>query len=368
MSDPVTTPIVQFGTSRFLQAHADLFFHEGTPPRAVTVIQSSGDVERANRLRHLSDGYPVRIRGVQDGRTIDEERRVNSVKRTLSTATDWDAVVRVVTDEAEAILSNTGDRGYDPRPADEGAADFQAMSYPAKLYHLLAQRHQAGRAPLDIFPMELIPDNGTVLKRRVLQIAEAQGASAELTGWLNACRWAVSLVDRIVSEPIEPAGAVAEPYALWAIEAQPGLNAPTRHPAITMVEDIERIERLKLHILNLGHTVMVQVWKDRQGDAGLTVAAAMTGDIGADMRAIVEGEVLPGFALCGMEDDARAYAATTFERFQNPFLEHRLSDIAVNHDQKIARRITAFLDWVRKHAPDFKAPRLEKIASMAEGK
>ena len=48
------TPIVQFGTSRFLQAHADLFFSEGTPPRALTVVQSSGDPARAARLGALA--------------------------------------------------------------------------------------------------------------------------------------------------------------------------------------------------------------------------------------------------------------------------------------------------------------------------
>ena len=83
-----TTPILQFGTSRFLQAHADLFFHEGTPARAVTVVQSSGDPERARRLAHLAEGYPVRIRGISEGKTIDEERHVTSVRRTLSTAAD----------------------------------------------------------------------------------------------------------------------------------------------------------------------------------------------------------------------------------------------------------------------------------------
>lgn len=32
MSDAPATPIVQFGTSRFLQAHADLFLARGHPP------------------------------------------------------------------------------------------------------------------------------------------------------------------------------------------------------------------------------------------------------------------------------------------------------------------------------------------------
>jgi tagaturonate reductase len=366
MSDPVTTPIVQFGTSRFLQAHADLFFQEGTPQRAVTIVQSSDDPGRRKRLAHLAEGYLVRIRGLSAGKTVDEERRVSSVRRTLSTAADWDEVGRVVTEEAEAILSNTGDRGYAPLPGDETGDDPQAMSYPAKLYHLLARRHAAGAEPLDIFPMELISDNGAVLRDRVIQIARARGAPDALIDWLGQCRWAVSLVDRIVSEPIEPAGAVAEPYALWAIEAQPGLSAPTAHDAIHMVDDLERIERLKLHILNLCHTTLAQLWMDAEGDADLTVGAAMDGPLGQEMQAIAEAEVLPGFAARGMRGEAAEYLATTLERFRNPFLAHRLSDIAQNHDQKIARRITAFLEWVRAESPDFEAPRLDRIAGRGD--
>lgn len=361
MSEAVVTPIVQFGTSRFLQAHADLFFEEGEPRRAVTVVQSSGDPERAGRLRHLAEGYPVRIRGLWDGRTVDEERRVEAVRRTLSTARDWDEVGRVVTEEAEAILSNTGDRGFDPLPGDETEDDPQAVSYPAKLFLLLARRHEAGGAPLDIFPMELISNNGDVLRDRVLRIANARGASDALMGWLNECRWAVSLVDRIVSEPIEPAGAVAEPYALWAIESQPGLSAPTAHEAISMVDDLEPIERLKLHILNLCHTVLVQLWRDADGADDTIVSAAMDEAIGREMQAIAEAEVLPGFAAHGMGDEAATYLATTLERFRNPFLHHRLSDIAQNHEQKIDRRIGAFLRWARRAQPDFTAPRLSRI-------
>ena len=34
------------------------------------------------------------------------------------------------------------------------------------------------------------------------------------------------------------------------------------------------------------------------------------------------------------------FAATTLERFQNPFLEHALSDIAMHHGEKIEVRLT----------------------------
>jgi tagaturonate reductase len=59
------TPVIQFGTSRFLQAHADLFLPEGSPARTITVVQTSGDAGRARRLAALSagEGYPVCVPG-----------------------------------------------------------------------------------------------------------------------------------------------------------------------------------------------------------------------------------------------------------------------------------------------------------------
>ncbi|MBE3639284.1 mannitol dehydrogenase family protein [Mangrovicoccus algicola] len=364
---PAPTPVVQFGTSRFLQAHADLFFSEGTPEGAITVVQSSGDPSRAGRLGALAapGGYPVLIRGIEEGAVVDEERRVHSVKRTLSTASDWAELSRIVTEEAEVILSNTGDAGYDPKPADTAAAPEQAMSYPAKLFHLLKARHAAGKAPLTIFPMELIPDNGHVLKARVLDIAAQQGADSALTGWLGTCIWANSLVDRIVSAPLDPVGAVAEPYALWAIEAQPGLDAPVTHPSVRMVDSLETIERLKLHILNLGHTAMAAYWQQAGAAPDAIVRDLLEGPVGDRLARVMEEEVIPGFAARGMEEEARAYLAVTLERFANPFLDHRIADIAQNHPQKIERRIAAFLSWVRAAQPGFAAPALDAICAAA---
>ena len=55
-------------------------------------------------------------------------------------------------------------------------------------------------------------------------------------------------------------------------------------------------------------------------------------------------EVIPGFAGYGMAEAAAAYVATTLERFENPFLNHRLSDIAQNHRLKTDRRVADFLN------------------------
>lgn len=350
----IRTPILQFGTSRFLQAHADLFFSEAAQPCVVTVVQSSGDPARAGRLAALAvpEGYPVVIRGLLDGKPHEEEVRVTSVRRTLSTATDWAELVRVFCDEAEVVISNTGDAGYRPQPADLDPQPSQAMSFPAKLAHLLAARFHAGARVLQVMPMELVPENGRVLKARVLEILRGNPAVA---GWVEGLPFANSLVDRIVSEPLEPAGAVAEPYALWAVEIADGVSAPCCHPAVQMVPDLEEIERLKLHILNLGHTALADFWREGGAREGALVRELMDGPEGAALLALYDAEVIPGFARKGREAEARAYLATTLDRFRNPFLDHRIADIAQNHPQKADRRIVAFLAWAGGPAPQLQA-------------
>ena len=91
--------------------------------------------------------------------------------------------------------------------------------------------HRAGAEPITLFPCELTPANGQVLRGVVLDVLDRWQAPAKARRWVGEeCVWVNSLVDRIVSEPLEPLGAVAEPYALWAIEDQPGLELPCRHP------------------------------------------------------------------------------------------------------------------------------------------
>ncbi len=365
MSEP---SIMQFGTSRFLQAHADLFVSdamaEGQDTGGITVVQSSGDASRAHRLKALcaEQGYPVHIRGLQGGAKIDTQVMVTSIKRCYSTATDWDAVSAEFVAHTKFVISNTGDRGYEPKPADENLQFSQDMSFPAKLACLLLARYQTNGNPIQIMPMELIADNGEVLQRRVLELAKSQdtGFSDYLK---NNVIWVNSLVDRIVSEPLEPAGAVAEPYALWAIEDQPHLTLPCEHPDIQRVGRLEDIETLKLFILNLGHTWLADRWLQNKAAVGETVVEALgKADVKSDLLDLYETEVIPAFDAAGRKAEALSYVTTTIERFSNPFLAHRIEDIAQNHQEKIQRRIRAFLNWAKDSGDLSEKPVLQSIA------
>jgi tagaturonate reductase len=363
--------IVQFGTSRFLAAHADLFIHEarlaGQDIGPIAVVKTTPGADRAGRIAALKSGrpYPVRIRGLDAGQVIDRTIEVASVDRAFAAQEEWPDVVHCFAEEAEIAISNVAEGGY---RLDEGDASHNyagptpPRSFPAKLLALLLARHRAGGKPLLFLPTELVSGNGRVLSGILSRLAADMRQPDSFRAWLaQSVTFAETLVDRIVSAEIPPVGAVAEPYALWAIKAG-AFGTVIDHPCVKLVENLEPYERLKLHILNLGHTVLTDRWLLQAGPADETVRHTLEDPVAAGhLDAIYTEEVLPGFALQGMGGEAERYAKTTLERFNNPFLEHRLADIAQNHAVKIQNRIAAFIDWVRQRDPNFTAPRLSTL-------
>lgn len=353
------TPILQFGTSRFLQAHADLFLSEAMPgARPVTVVQTSGDPSRTKRLHAMAEGYEVQVRGIEDGQQVDRVSHVDSIARGLTFAPDMAEIARIAAEEAQVILSNTADAGFNPRPEDTGATLDPAMSYPAKLAHLLRGRFEAGGQAPQVMPTELVQDKGAALKGLVLDVA--QGMDKPYRDWLTEeVVWVNSLVDRIVSEPLDPAGAVAEPYALWAIEQAKGVTLPCDHASVQMVPDLGLIERKKLFVLNLGHTWLASRWLEDGQNPDFVREIMAESDLAGALRALYDEEVRPGFAAAGEDARLDDYIAVTLDRFANPFLDHRIADIAQNHGEKLRRRIGAFVDWARANGDDTPKPRLE---------
>mgnify|MGYP002085189603 CR=1 FL=1 len=205
-------------------------------------------------------GPPVRFRGHANGRVVDETVMVKSVIRAIDANKDWQGVIELFTSETDIVVSNVGEGGYDITAEDRlhrPAAGVVPKSYPAKLLSLLIHRFQNGAAPLLILPCELVSDNGEVLHQLLVGLSDGWNESPDFKAWLaGSVMICDTLVDRIVSEPIEPIGAVAEPYGLWAIKRQPGFEPPLQHPNITYTDDLEPFLRLKLHILNLGHTYL----------------------------------------------------------------------------------------------------------------
>jgi tagaturonate reductase len=349
-------PILQFGTSRFLQAHVDLFVSQamdcGAALGGITVVQTTTSVESAARVAAFNarDGYAVRVRGRLKGATINTTLSCHAVHGALRADVDWARVRALAAGEVQVIVSNTGDRGYVPdnrdSPASLGDEANAPHGFPAKLVVLLHDRwRHRSLAPLSIYPCELVSRNGDTLRDLVVALATRWELPAPFVSYLRThCVWVNSLVDRIVSEPLLPIGAVAEPYALWAVERQDGLVLPCTHEAIELTDDLASFERRKLYLLNLGHSVLAERWLLDRRRADETVLEAMNDPV---MRETLEGvwadEVLPVFDALGQGAEALAYLVELRERLLNPFLAHRLSDIAKDHALKKQRRFMPVL-------------------------
>ncbi|MBC8009433.1 MAG: hypothetical protein H7067_04985 [Burkholderiales bacterium] len=76
------------------------------------------------------------------------------------------------------------------------------------------------------------------------------------------------------------------------------------------------------------------------------------------LERVLFDEIVP--VLDGRVADPAGFARTTLERFKNPFLQHQLTSIALNHDAKIKTRLLpAIADY---HAKFGKAPPLLSAA------
>ena len=354
MSDLPET-ILQFGGGNFLRAFVDLFAEQanraGQAVGRIVVVQStaSGVAETINRQ---AGRYHVLVRGLHDGKPVDAEEEVRSVSRALAAASQWEEVLRCATSPAlRYVVSNTTEAGFalDAADAQRPARGVAPVSFPAKLLDVLWTRFDAGlTGPLTMLPCELLPKNGVRLRSLVVEQAGRWHAPAELFTWLSdGCVWVNSLVDRIVSgkpasHPLLSSDAlltVAEPYALWAVESQPGLRL-LEHPAIELVDDTAAYELRKIRILNGAHTALVA----HAMPMGIqTVRQAVQDErVGPWLRALLDEEIIP--TIDARVPDARGFAATTLERFANPFLDHKLSAIALNHSAKVQTRLAPTRD------------------------
>ena len=353
----LTPPILQFGTSRFLLAHVALFVSQaldaGEALGGVLVVQTTRSEASARRVEALQGGnaYPVRVRGLRGGAVVDETLSCHAVRDAVQADASWSRLRDAVAGDVRVIVSNTGDGGYAFDDGDQADCllwpERAPRSFPAKLLVLLHGRWRAlNSTRLSIYPCELVARNGDTLRDLVAGLAMQWNLGNEFLMWLREhCVWANSLVDRIVSEPLHPIGAVAEPYALWAIEQRPGLVLPCRHPAIVLTDDLQRHERLKLFLLNVGHTFLAERWLVDGGDAGDTVLQAMRDPVlRTELEALWAQEVLPVFDALGQSEEAVRYLVDLRERLLNPFLAHRLTDIAQNHAKKKARRLAPVVE------------------------
>jgi tagaturonate reductase len=193
-----------------------------------------------------------------------------------------------------------------------------------------------------MLPCELIERNADKLTELIATQSLTWGLPAEFRTWMSdECTWLNSLVDCIVTMP-EPALAdqdplliCAEPYYLWALEIpkKKGVHL-FEHPAIRLAHDIAPFFLRKVRILNGTHTAMVGKFHGRFD----TVQNLLADKAAARwIRDLMYEETVPTLAY--RLDMVASFADETYDRFRNPFTNHKLADIAKGHADKVKVRL-----------------------------
>ncbi len=353
--------VLQFGEGNFLRAFADYAFH--------TLNEKSGFDAGVAVVQPIREGmvpvlaeqdglYTLFMQGLVNGQAVREQVLVTCIQTAVDPYTDFEGYLSLAREpRMEFVVSNTTESGIAFDPDDQPGMQPPA-SFPAKFAVWLFERFRHfGGSPdsgLEVIPCELIDRNGDALRDIVLRYAEQWGWESAFTTWLrDHIRFHNSLVDRIVpgypKEDPETYQALlpyrdrlmvtSEHFFLWVIEGAQELSRKLPFAetglGVKIVADLQPYRTRKVRILNGAHTALVPLALLHGLD---TVSEAVEDPFaGTFVREAVFEEILPTLELDRSE--LEAYAASVFERFQNPFIRHRLASIALNSVSKFRVRV-----------------------------
>lgn len=364
--------VLQFGEGNFLRAFVDWMIElsnkQGVFNGSVVICQPI-EQGMCKQLNAQNCQYTVIMRGIEDGVPFEKMERVSSISRCINPYEDYQSLLDVArSNDLRVVVSNTTEAGIAYHP-DDRLSDQPPVSYPAKLCVLLYTRFKAflsdPQKGLLILPVELIDNNGAELKRIVYRYAQEWKLEAEFIHWLDAsCEFASTLVDRIVTGYphhqkeefqaklgyIDQMMVTCELFNLWVIEAadkwKDVFPIGTQPSHVIWTKDVTPYKKRKVRILNGAHTATV-------------LAAYLAGhEIVSDfmkeglfknyMNSLLLDEVIPTIEL--PRDDLIAFANAVNDRFENPYIAHKLLDISLNSCSKInARCVPSLVDYLTLH-------------------
>ena len=355
--DRLTTGVVHFGPGAFHRAHQADYVHRLVEhdPRwgiAAVSLRSAGTIDA---LRQQEGLYTLAI--------LDEETsfRTIGVHDRFFGPGDSASLQKQFLDPAIRVVSSTvTEKGYCLGP--DGSLDFthpdiqHDLGNPASPQSLigwlalaLSIRRDQNLPPLTVICCDNMVSNGRKLGRAVAQFARR--TDPELGRWIDGeVAFPNTMVDSITPATDDSLRQLVrertgfddsipvrrEAYAEWVIEDILPPGAPDLQSAgATLTNDVAGWEKAKLRILNGVHSTLAYL--------GLligheTVYDAMKDEVLAGfVERLIGHDIIPGLQPSPL--DLPNYARETLQRFRNPAIQHKLSQIAWDGSQKLPYRL-----------------------------
>ena len=364
--------VLQFGTGVLLRGLPDYFIdkanRQGIFNGRIVVVKSTnkGDSDAFEKQDGL---YTLCVRGIENGKKIEENIVCSAISRVLSARHEWQAVLECAHNpQMQIIISNTTEVGI--QLVNEDIRNQPPVSFPAKLLAFLHERYVAfdgsKQSGMVIVPTELINNNGKKLESIVLDLAHLNGLDENFIEWLENCNhFCNSLVDRIVPGPdkrvqkmiedelgvTDELLIVSEVYSLWAIEGNESvaniLSFAKADKGVVITEDITLFKELKLRLLNATHTLSCGVAFLSGID---TVREAMEDSVMERFIAeLMLQDIAPAIPYEVSVLQAEEFGNKVLDRFRNAYIQHPWINITMNYTQKLqARAIPVLLRYYEK--------------------
>src|SRR5476651_217290 len=359
--------VLQFGTGVLLRGLPDYFIdnanRQGIFNGRVVVVKST-DTGSADEFSQQDGLYTLYIKGIEDGKEVDEKMVCSAISRVLSAGKDWDAILEFAkSPDLKVVISNTTEVGI--QLVEDDINSTPPVSFPGKLLAVLYERYKAfegsKESGLVIVPTELIVDNGKKLKAIVLELAAQNNLDEAFIAWLNSSNhFCDSLVDRIVpGKPNAETNAslaadcgyhddlriVSEVYSLWAIqgdeEVASVLTFAQADKGVVITPDIEKFRELKLRLLNATHTLSCAV---AFLSGFKTVKLAMDSPaFDKFISCLMCEDIAPAIPYRVTTEETDDFSAKVLDRFRNPNIEHQWISISAQYSSKIKMRVLPLL-------------------------
>lgn len=351
MNNPKNRPekYIQIGEGVFLRGFFDYMLQKANDSgdySANAVIVQPREHGRCSLLEAQNCLYTHIARGAEGVDVTD----INSVSRCVDPYKDYDGFISlahnpdfrfVVSNTTEAGIAYLGSDRFDMKPP---------LSFPAKMCRLLFERFTCKLPGFVFLPCELIENNGEELKKIILRYADDWGLDFGFKKWIEDENiFCNTLVDRIVTGyPNDLAeGKYAddkmlnssEMFYLWVVEGDKRAREelPFERLGLNLIwtDNLSDYRTRKVRILNGAHTSLVPYAMLR---GFKTVRECVeNAEMSSYIRSCVYDEIIPTLDM--PREDLVKYADDVMMRFSNPYIEHKLSSIALNCVDKFRVRV-----------------------------
>lgn len=355
--------IIQFGEGGFLRGFADWIIQltdEKTDFNASVVVVQPIKNGMCDMLEAQNCVYTHVMRGIKNGVPTVEKKVIDVISRTVQPYKDFEEFLKLAENpDFEFVISNTTESGivFDGNDFPDAAPE---IAFPAKVTLLLKRRFDLSLDGFTFLPCELIDKNGANLKKCILNYAEKWNFGADFAKWIEEKNvFCNTLVDRIVTgyprgEKIDIGYEdnmldTSEIFHLWVIEGPKDITEKfpfdKANLNIIVTDNLERYRTRKVRILNGAHTSMIPY--------ALLSGIETVGDcmkdekMSAFVKKCVYDEIIPTLDL--PKEELTDYADNVFERFQNPYIRHMCSSIALNSVSKFKVRVLpSLLEYIKR--------------------